>query len=86
VQTSGTEGGHWTAWGVARHFGEHHQHEKSLEDSWMGNLGTVLGPRGLNRKNEVLWDNRQNFGHRLVVLCVAILGETFSYNWPRIMS
>ena len=36
---------------------------KSLEDRWMCDLGTVLGPRGLNRKNEVLGNNRQNFGH-----------------------
>ena len=36
---------------------------KSLEDRWMCALGTVLGPRGLNRKNEVLGNNRQNFGH-----------------------
>ena len=36
---------------------------KSLEDRWMCNLGTVLGPRGLNRKNEVLGNNRLNFGH-----------------------
>ena len=36
---------------------------KSLEDRWICNLGTVLGLRGLNRKNEGLGNNRLNFGH-----------------------
>jgi hypothetical protein len=36
---------------------------KSLEDRWMCDLGTVLRPKGLNRKHEVLGNNRQNFGH-----------------------
>ena len=35
---------------------------KSLEDRWMCDLGTVLGPQGLNRKNEVLGNIRINFG------------------------
>ena len=75
----------WTACGIARHFGDHHQNDmevaianlqvtvvdrcmrlenlKKLEDRWMCDLGTVLGRRGLNRKNEVLSNNRINFGH-----------------------
>ena len=35
---------------------------KALEDKWMCDLGTVLGPQGLNRRNEVLGHNRINFG------------------------
>jgi hypothetical protein len=36
---------------------------KALEDRWMCDLGTVIGPQGLNRKNEVLGHSRINFGH-----------------------
>ena len=28
---------------------------KALEDNWMCDLGTVLGPQGLNRNNHILW-------------------------------
>ena len=36
---------------------------KVLEDRWICDLGTVIGPQGLNRKNEVLGHSRINFGH-----------------------
>ena len=33
---------------------------KALEDKWMCDLGTMMGPQGLNRKNEVLGHGRLN--------------------------